>query len=181
MPYKFNLASVHAIRKRSCFLKRTVSECGQRIEIANRERAPFAISAATFDRIINAAAGREGGEPGRKAYAGQGSGTALPDKGIHIIPAGDSLLVEFPSVVEAVQCAVDMQDALANRNQGIADDRKMLLRIGINVGDVMIKDDDLFGDGENVAARLQGLAKPGGICLSRAVRPATDCRLSIRL
>lgn len=84
--------------------------------------------------------------------------------------AGDSLLVEFPSVVEAVQCAVDMQDALANRNQGIADDRKMLLRIGINVGDVMIKDDDLFGDGENVAARLQGLAKPGGICLSRAVR-----------
>ena len=67
---------------------------GQRIEIANRERAPFAISAATFDRIINAAAGREGGEPGRKAYAGQGSGTALPDKGIHIIPAGDSLLAE---------------------------------------------------------------------------------------
>jgi N-methylhydantoinase B len=67
---------------------------GQRIEIANREAAPFAISAATFDRIHNAAAGREGGAHGRKAFAGLGSGAPLPDKGIHIIPAGDSLLVE---------------------------------------------------------------------------------------
>jgi N-methylhydantoinase B len=66
------------------------------IEIANRETAPFAISAATFDRIRNAAQGRDGGKPGRKGVARLGSGKALPDKGIHIVPTGDSLVVELP-------------------------------------------------------------------------------------
>ena len=69
---------------------------GQRIEILNREFAPFAISAATFDRINNPAMGREGGKPGRKGAARHGSGAALPDKGVHIIAAGDSLMVELP-------------------------------------------------------------------------------------
>jgi N-methylhydantoinase B len=69
---------------------------GQRIEIANRDNAPFAISAATFDRIKNAAQGREGGLPGRRGVAKLGSGRLLPDKGIHIIPKGDSLVVELP-------------------------------------------------------------------------------------
>jgi adenylate cyclase len=84
--------------------------------------------------------------------------------------AGDSVLAEFPSVVEAVQCAVEIQQALAARNAQIPDERKMLLRIGINVGDVMVKDQDIFGDGVNLAARLQGLASAGGICISRSVR-----------
>ena len=84
--------------------------------------------------------------------------------------AGDSVLAEFTSVVEAVQCAVEIQQALAARNAQIPDDRKMLLRIGINVGDVMVKDQDIFGDGVNLAARLQGLADPGGISISRSVR-----------
>ncbi len=69
---------------------------GQRIEIANRENAPFAISAATFDRIHFPAQGRDGGKPGRKGKAYRGSGDALPDKGIHVIPAGDSLVLELP-------------------------------------------------------------------------------------
>ena len=69
---------------------------GQRIEIRNREAAPFAISAATFDRINNPAQGREGGKPGRKGAARHGSGAALPDKGLHIIATGDSLVVELP-------------------------------------------------------------------------------------
>ena len=68
--------------------------------------------------------------------------------------AGDSVLAEFTSVVEAVQCGVEIQQALAARNAQIPDDRKMLLRIGINVGDVMVKDQDIFGDGVNLAARL---------------------------
>lgn len=84
--------------------------------------------------------------------------------------AGDSVLAEFTSVVEAVQCGVEIQQALAARNAQIPDDRKMLLRIGINVGDVMVKDQDIFGDGVNLAARLQALADPGGICISRSVR-----------
>jgi adenylate cyclase len=84
--------------------------------------------------------------------------------------AGDSVLAEFPSVVEAVQCGVEIQQALAARNAQIPDDKKMLLRIGINVGDVMVKDQDIFGDGVNLAARLQGLAAAGGICISRSVR-----------
>jgi adenylate cyclase len=84
--------------------------------------------------------------------------------------AGDSVMAEFPSVLEAVQCAVEIQQAVAARNAEVAEDRRMLFRIGINVGDVMVKDDDIFGDGVNVAARIQGLAPPGGICISRAVR-----------
>jgi N-methylhydantoinase B len=68
----------------------------QTIEIANREAAPFTISAATFDRIHNPAQGRDGGRPGRKGLARYGSGKAIPDKGIHVIPAGDSLVVELP-------------------------------------------------------------------------------------
>jgi adenylate cyclase len=84
--------------------------------------------------------------------------------------AGDSIMAEFASVLEAVQCAVEIQQAVAARNADVVEDRRMLFRIGINVGDVMVKDDDIFGDGVNVAARLQGIAPPGGICISRAVR-----------
>ena len=82
---------------------------------------------------------------------------------------GDGLLVEFPSVVEAVQCAVEVQKGMAERNAEVPEDRKMLFRIGINVGDVIIEGDEIFGDGVNVAVRLEGLAKPGGICIPRKV------------
>jgi adenylate cyclase len=87
-----------------------------------------------------------------------------------VATAGDSVLAEFASVVEAVHCAVEIQQAMAARNADLPDERKMLLRIGVNVGDVIVKGDDIFGDGVNVAARLQGLAVPGGICISRSVR-----------
>ena len=83
---------------------------------------------------------------------------------------GDGLLLEFPSVVDAVRCAVDVQRGMAERNDGIAPDQRLLFRIGINVGDIIIDGDDIFGDGVNVAARLEALAEPGGICVSRVVR-----------
>jgi adenylate cyclase len=82
--------------------------------------------------------------------------------------AGDSVLAEFGSAVDAVQCAVDAQAALAEANARLAPDRRINFRIGIHVGDVMIRAGDLFGDGVNIAARLQSIAKPGGVCISGA-------------
>src|SRR6201997_3790929 len=77
--------------------------------------------------------------------------------------AGDSVLAEFGSAVDAVQCAVTAQAALAEANSSLAPDRRISFRMGIHVGDVMIRAGDLFGDGVNIAARLQTLAKPGGV------------------
>jgi len=82
---------------------------------------------------------------------------------------GDGMLAEFPSVVEAVLCAVEVQCGMSLRNAGIAEDRRVAFRIGINVGDVIAEPEDIFGDGVNIAARLEGLAEPNGICISRAV------------
>ena len=79
---------------------------------------------------------------------------------------GDGLLLEFASVVDAVECAVAVQAVMAERNVGVQQDRRMLFRIGINLGDILIEGDDILGDGVNVAARLEGVAEPGGICIS---------------
>src|SRR6201993_1033576 len=79
---------------------------------------------------------------------------------------GDGGLLEFPSVVDAVECAVAVQTVMAERNDGIPQNRRMQFRIGINLGDILIEGDDILGDGVNVAARLEGIAEPGGICVS---------------
>jgi TolB-like protein len=79
---------------------------------------------------------------------------------------GDGVLLEFPSVVDAVECAVAVQAVMAERNQDVPVDRCMLFRIGINLGDILIEGDDILGDGVNIAARLEGIAEPGGICIS---------------
>jgi adenylate cyclase len=79
---------------------------------------------------------------------------------------GDGVLLEFPSVVDAVECSVAVQAVMAERNEGVPADRRMLFRIGINLGDILIEGDDILGDGVNVAARLEGIAEPGGICIS---------------
>jgi adenylate cyclase len=83
---------------------------------------------------------------------------------------GDGMLAEFPSVVDAVRCAVELQRAMVDREAGTPEGRRIRFRIGINLGDVIAEDDDIFGDGVNVAARLEALAEPGGICISRMVR-----------
>ncbi len=83
--------------------------------------------------------------------------------------AGDSILAAFGSALAAVQCAVEIQNELAHANNDLEKDRRMQFRIGINLGDVMLKDGDIFGDGVNIAARLEGLADPGGICISRGI------------
>ena len=83
--------------------------------------------------------------------------------------AGDSVLAEFASAVEAVRCAAKVQEAIAARNAGLPEDRPMRFRIGINLGDVMVDGDNLFGDGVNIAARVEGLAEPGEVCISGPV------------
>jgi class 3 adenylate cyclase len=83
---------------------------------------------------------------------------------------GDGLLVEFASVVDALRCAAEIQAAMAERNTALPADKRIEFRIGINVGDIVVEDGDIFGDGVNVAARLEGLAEPGGICVSARVR-----------
>jgi len=79
---------------------------------------------------------------------------------------GDGILIEFPSVVEAVSCAVAVQQAMAERNAGTPDERRIVFRIGVNLGDVIVEDGDIHGDGVNIAARLEAIAEPGGICIS---------------
>ena len=92
---------------------------------------------------------------------------------------GDGMLVEFASVVDAVGCAVNIQRSMARRNAGIAEDKQIVFRIGINVGDIIIDGDDIFGDGVNIAARLETLCEPGGGCISRAANDPIRDKLSI--
>jgi TolB-like protein/class 3 adenylate cyclase/cytochrome c-type biogenesis protein CcmH/NrfG len=90
---------------------------------------------------------------------------------------GDGFLAEFPSVVDAVRCAVEVQRGMIERNTGTPTERRIEFRVGINLGDVIAEEDDLFGDGVNVAARLEALAEPGGICISGTVRDHIGDRL----
>ncbi len=93
--------------------------------------------------------------------------------------AGDSVLSEFESAVEAVRASIDIQDALRTRNFTLEPERKLQFRIGISIGDVIERNGDLLGDGVNIAARLEGLAEPGGICVSRSVHEAVANKISV--
>ncbi len=92
---------------------------------------------------------------------------------------GDGLLVEFSSVVDAVRCAVEIQRGMVERNALLPDDKRMEFRMGINLGDVMAVEDDIYGDGVNVASRIEGLADPGGICLSKTVVDQVQDKLDL--
>src|SRR5207245_2841355 len=83
---------------------------------------------------------------------------------------GDGFLAEFPSVVDAVRCAIAVQRAMADRNAETPENKRIAFRVGVNLGDVIAEENDIYGDGVNVAARLEALAEPGGICISRVVR-----------
>ena len=92
---------------------------------------------------------------------------------------GDGALMEFPSVVEAVKFAVEVQMAMRERNRGVPEDRQILYRVGINIGDIIVEGDDIYGDGVNIAARLESLAEPGGICVRRNVRNQVRDKLDL--
>jgi len=93
--------------------------------------------------------------------------------------SGDGLLVEFASVVDALRCAAEMQTALAEGNAPLPPERRIEFRVGIHQGDIVVEDGDIFGDGVNIAARLEGLAEPGGICVSARVQEDAAGRLDL--
>ena len=93
---------------------------------------------------------------------------------------GDGMLIEFASVVDAVRCAVVVQQGMEDRNANLPDSERICFRVGINLGDVMVDEGDMFGDGVNVAARIEALAAPGEICVSASVREQVGEKLPIR-
>src|SRR5438105_4105239 len=101
------------------------------------------------------------------------------NQGNIIKTTGDGMLVEFQSVADAVRCAVEVQDRMRRRNSDLPDERRMEFRIGINLGDIIFEEGDIYGEGVNVAARVEQLADPGGICVTAAVHGQVEGRLDI--
>lgn len=100
-------------------------------------------------------------------------------KGRIVKHTGDGMLVEFPSVVNAVACAIDIQQGMRERNRDVPEDRRLEFRIGINLGDIIFEDNDIFGDGVNIAARIESVAKPGGVAVSGSVRDSVGNKLEL--
>jgi adenylate cyclase len=92
---------------------------------------------------------------------------------------GDGLLAEFSSVVEAIDCAAEIQRAMAARNGGSKGERQMAFRVGVHLGDIIVEGDDLYGDGVNIASRLEGIAEHGGICISRQAYDQVQKKLAL--
>ena len=102
-------------------------------------------------------------------------------RGRTVKTTGDGALIEFASVVDAVRCAIAIQRGMVSRNANLSEDQQIVFRIGINVGDIMIEDGDIFGDGVNIAARLEALCEPGGLCISRTANEQIRGKLSLPL
>ena len=136
---------------------------------ARRLAAILAADVAGYSRLMGA--DEEGTHERVKAHLAQLVEPKITQhRGRTVKNTGDGLLAEFPSVVEAVRCAVEVQRGMVERNAETPEDKHVTFRIGVNLGDVIVEKHDIFGDGVNIAARLEALAEPGGICVSRVVR-----------
>jgi len=134
-----------------------------------RLAAILAVDVAGYSRLMGA--DEEGTHERLQAHLRELVDPKIKDyRGRIVKNTGDGLLAEFASVVDAVRCAVEVQRGMINREPEVSEERRIRFRIGINLGDVIVEEDDIFGDGVNVAARLEALADPGGICVSRMVR-----------
>jgi TolB-like protein/class 3 adenylate cyclase len=134
-----------------------------------RQAAILAADVAGYSRLMGE--DEEGTLAALKAIRRELSDPKVKEhRGRIVETTGDGLLIEFASVVDAVRCAVEVQRAMAERNADVPPDRRIELRMGINLGDIIRDGRDIYGDGVNVAARLEALAEPGGICVSRVVR-----------
>ncbi|MDP6516853.1 MAG: adenylate/guanylate cyclase domain-containing protein, partial [Alphaproteobacteria bacterium] len=149
-------------------------------EVTRRLTTIVAVDVVEYSRLT--ASDEEGTVAALRAHRRELIDPKLEEYGGRVAnTAGDSFLIEFPSVVEAVRCCLDIQDAMVARNAVVPEEKRIRFRVGINLGDVIEQDGDLLGDGVNVAARLEGLAEPGGICLSRAARDQVRDRVDIVL
>src|SRR6516165_2681541 len=147
-------------------------------QVERRLTAILAADVAGYSRLM--AADEEGTLSALKTLRREVTDPKIKEhRGRIVNTTGDGLLSEFASVVDAVRCAVEVQREIAARNAGAPAGRRIDFRIGINLGDIMIDDNDIFGDGVNVAARLEALAEPGGICVSRVVRDQVRDKLAI--
>jgi adenylate cyclase len=113
------------------------------------------------------------------AYREQMAVLVRQHRGRVVDAKGDNLLAEFPSVTDATACAVQIQRVLRVRNADLPSDRKLEFRLGVHLGEVVVEGDSIYGDGINIAARLEGLAEPGGICISEAVRDQVKTKLDL--
>ncbi len=134
-----------------------------------RLAAIFAVDVAGYSRLMEA--DEEGTHERLKRNFRELVHPKVTDhRGRIVKNTGDGLLAQFPSVVDAVRCAVEVQSAMRDRNLGTPEDKRISFRVGVNIGDVIAEDGDIYGEGVNVAARLEALSEPGGICISRTVR-----------
>jgi adenylate cyclase len=142
-----------------------------------RLTAILAADVAGYSRLMGA--DEEGTHERLKAHLGELVEPKISEhRGRVVKNTGDGLLAEFASVVDAVRCAVDVQRGMAGREPEVPDERRIRFRIGVNLGHVIAEENDIFGDGVNIAARLEALAEPGGICISRTVRDEIRDKLS---
>jgi adenylate cyclase len=134
-----------------------------------------------MSRLLTTDRGRRGRHPSStEGYPGRGDDPAIAAHNDRLVrTAGDGLLVEFGSVVDALRCATEMQAGSARRNTTVPADKRIEFRIGINMGDIVVEDGDIFGDGVNIAARLEALAQPGGICVSARVQEDAAGKLDL--
>jgi adenylate cyclase len=141
--------------------------------------AILALDVAGYSRLMSV--DEEGTHERLKAHLGQLVDPKIKEhRGRTVKNTGDGLLAEFASVVDAVRCAAEVQRGMIDREPVVADDRRIRFRIGINLGDVIVEAHDIFGDGVNIAARLEALAQPGGICVSGMVHDHIRDKLAYR-
>src|SRR5246127_148955 len=142
---------------------------GMKQPVERRLAAVFAADVAGYSRLMGA--DEEGTLQRLWAHRRELVDPKISEhRGRIVKTTGDGMLVEFASVVDAVRCAVEIQRAMVNRNAETPEDKRITFRVGVNLGDVIADGDDIYGDGVNIAARLEALAEPGGICISRPVR-----------
>jgi class 3 adenylate cyclase len=148
------------------------------MSMARKLAAIIAAHVVGYSRLMGA---RRGGDLGalKRHRREQIDPKIAEHQGRIVKTTGDGLLIEFPSVVEAVQCAVEIQRAMQDRNSDVPTDHRIEFRVGINLGDIIIDGDDIYGDGVNVAARLEGLTEANGVCVSRVVHDQVRDKLDL--
>jgi len=171
-----NCVKLGAAKSTSCLLVWAAAMAEERVE--RRLTAILAADVAGYSRLMGA--DEEGTLAALKTLRREVADPKIKEhRGRIVNTTGDGLLSEFASVVDAVRCAVEVQREMAARNTGLQPERRIDFRIGINLGDIILDENDIFGDGVNIAARLEALAEPGGICVSRVVRDQVRDKLAI--